>query len=134
MLKSLMLGVAVAALSVGSLQAAELKFKPGDDAKFNWASYEAYKKAVDLSGETLTISGPWLGGDKDLFMSVIAYFEAATGAKVEYAGSDSFEQQIVIDTGAGSPPNIASFRSPVSPPIWQARAILFRWETRPATG
>ncbi|WP_319529331.1 ABC transporter substrate-binding protein [uncultured Cohaesibacter sp.] len=112
MLKTLMLGVAAAALAVGGLQAAELKFKPGEDAKFNWKSYEDFKGAVDLSGETLTISGPWLGADKDLFMSVIAYFEEATGAKVEYAGSDSFEQQIVIDTGAGSAPNIAVFPQP----------------------
>ena len=112
MLKSLMLGVAAVALAAGSLQAAELKFKPGEDAKFNWKSYEDFKAAVDLSGETLTISGPWLGADKDLFSSVIAYFEEATGAKVEYAGSDSFEQQIVIDTGAGSAPNIAVFPQP----------------------
>ncbi|WP_316859812.1 ABC transporter substrate-binding protein [uncultured Cohaesibacter sp.] len=112
MLKSLMLGAAVVALSVSGLQAAELKFKPGEDAKFTWSSYEEFKNAVDLTGETLTISGPWLGADKDLFMSVIAYFEEATGSKVEYAGSDSFEQQIVIDTGAGSAPNIAVFPQP----------------------
>ena len=60
----------------------------------------------------MTISGPWLGVDKDLFMSVVAYFEEATGAKVQYAGSDSFEQQIVIDTGAGSAPNVAVFPQP----------------------
>nr|WP_319484476.1 ABC transporter substrate-binding protein [uncultured Cohaesibacter sp.] len=112
MLKKLMLGAAITALSVGSLQAAELKFKPGEDAKFNWASYEQFKSAVDLSGESMTISGPWLGADKDLFMSVVAYFEEATGAKVQYAGSDSFEQQIVIDTGAGSAPNVAVFPQP----------------------
>ena len=112
MLKTLMLGVAAAALAVGGLQAAELKFKPGEDAKFTWKSYEDFKNAVDLTGETLTISGPWLGVDKDLFTSVTAYFEEATGAKVEYAGSDSFEQQIVIDTGAGSAPNVAVFPQP----------------------
>ncbi|WP_205563260.1 ABC transporter substrate-binding protein [Cohaesibacter haloalkalitolerans] len=112
MLKKLMLGAAITALSVGSLQAAELKFKPGEDAKFNWSSYEQFKSAVDLSGESLTISGPWLGADKDLFMSVVAYFEEATGVKVQYAGSDSFEQQIVIDTGAGSAPNVAVFPQP----------------------
>ncbi len=112
MLKKLMLGAAITALSVGSLQAAELKFKPGEDAKFNWASYEQFKSAVDLSGESMTISGPWLGADKDLFMSIVAYFEEATGVKVQYAGSDSFEQQIVIDTGAGSAPNVAVFPQP----------------------
>ncbi|HEY7865388.1 MAG TPA: extracellular solute-binding protein, partial [Psychromonas sp.] len=53
-----------------------------------------------------------LGADKDLAESVIAYFEAATGADVQYAGSDSFEQQIVIDVQAGSAPNIAIFPQP----------------------
>ena len=112
MLKTLMMGVAVAALAAGSAQAMEnLKFKPGEDARFNWASYEELK-AMDLKGETITVFGPWLSVDKDLFESVIAYFEEATGANVEYAGSDSFEQQIVIDTGAGSAPNIAIFPQP----------------------
>nr|WP_321444975.1 ABC transporter substrate-binding protein [uncultured Cohaesibacter sp.] len=112
MLKTLMMGVAVAALAAGSAQAMDhLKFKPGEDARFNWASYEELKK-TDLKGETITVFGPWLSVDKDLFESVVDYFEEATGAKVEYAGSDSFEQQIVIDTGAGSAPNVAIFPQP----------------------
>ncbi len=114
MMKKILLATAVAAsLSCTSLFAADegLKFKPGEDSKFNWASYEALKE-MKLSGETITVFGPWLGPDKALIESVIAYFEAATGADVKYAGSDSFETQIVIDTQAGSPPNIAIFPQP----------------------
>ena len=51
----------------------------------------------NLSGQTVSIAGPWLTADEDSFEAVIAYFEKSTGAKVDYAGSDSFEQQIVID-------------------------------------
>ncbi len=102
---------AMLALVAGTTQAqAQLKFAPGEGA-FSWDSYEALK-AVDLSGESISILGPWLGPDKELIESVIAYFEDATGADVEYAGSDSFEQQIVIDAEAGSPPNIAIFPQP----------------------
>jgi alpha-glucoside transport system substrate-binding protein len=43
---------------------------------------------------------------------MLAYFAAATGANVQHTGSDSFEQQIVIDTQAGSPANIAVFPQP----------------------
>lgn len=68
--------------------------------------------AMDLSGQTITIFGPWLTVDQEHFEAVIAPFEEATGANVDYAGSDSFEQQIVIDTQAGSPPNIAVFPQP----------------------
>jgi alpha-glucoside transport system substrate-binding protein len=103
-------GAAALALCAGAAAAQDLKFAPGEDAKFNWASYDAFKQ--DLSGQEITILGPWLGPDKDLVESVIDYFEAATGAKVNYSGSDSFEQQIVIDAEAGSPPDIAVFPQP----------------------
>ncbi len=87
-----------------------LVFSPGE-GDFSWDSYEALT-AHDLSGQTITVFGPWLGPDKELVESVLAYFETATGADVQYSGSDSFEQQIVIDTEAGSPPNIAIFPQP----------------------
>jgi len=102
--------IAVAIFS-SSVMAASLKYAPGDDNRFNWPSYE-YLKKVDLKGDVVTIRGPWLGPDKELIESVIAYFEAATGADVQYAGSDSFEQQIAIDVQAGSAPNIAIFPQP----------------------
>ena len=100
------------ALSTGLAAAQDLKFPVGEDSRFNWQSYEDFAAANDLSGQTLTVFGPWLGPDKDLVESMLAYFEAATGAEVEYAGSDSFETQIVIDTQAGSPANIAVFPQP----------------------
>ena len=103
--------VAAAALLAGTAGAAELKFKPGEDAKFNWASFEELKK-TQLNGEQITIFGPWLGPDQQLVESVLAYFAEATGADVRYTGSDSFEQQIVVDLEAGSAPNIAIFPQP----------------------
>ena len=43
---------------------------------------------------------------------MIAYFEAATGADVEYTGGDGFEQRVMIDVEAGSPPGIAVIPQP----------------------
>ena len=37
-------------------------------------------KGPNLSGQTVTIAGPWLTGDKDSYDAVNAYFEKATGA------------------------------------------------------
>ncbi|MBO3758336.1 carbohydrate ABC transporter substrate-binding protein [Ciceribacter sp. L1K23] len=111
MKKTFLLTVAAAALLAGSVHAAELKFAPGEDSKFNWASYEELKK-TQLNGEQITIFGPWLGPDQELVESVLAYFAEATGADVRYTGSDSFEQQIVVDLEAGSAPNIAIFPQP----------------------
>jgi alpha-glucoside transport system substrate-binding protein len=102
---------ALALFAAAPLSAAELKFEPGKDARFNWANYEELKK-VDLKGETLTIFGPWRGDDEKLVNSVLDYFRTATGADVKYSSSENYEQQIVIDTEAGSPPNIAILPQP----------------------
>lgn len=111
MKKSFLMTVAAAALLAGAAHAQELKFAPGEDQKFNWASFEELKK-TQLNGEQLTVFGPWLGPDQELVESVLAYFEAATGADVRYTGSDSFEQQVVVDLEAGSAPNISIFPQP----------------------
>jgi alpha-glucoside transport system substrate-binding protein len=113
MKKLFLMTVAAAALVAGSAAAADLKFKPGEDAKFNWASFEEYKAANSaLKGQTLTIFGPWRGEDQVLFESILAYFEDATGVDVQYSSSENYEQQIVIDTQAGSPPNVAILPQP----------------------
>ena len=111
MKKMFLMTVAAAALVAGSVAAQELKFAPGEDAKFNWASFEELKK-TQLNGEQITVFGPWLGPDQVLVESVLAYFAAATGADVRYTGSDSFEQQVVVDLEAGSAPNISIFPQP----------------------
>ncbi len=112
MLKTIFAGVAAAALLTGFAQAADLKFQPDKDSNFHWKSYHDFAGKNDLKGQKLTIFGPWRGQDQDLFMSVVAYFEKATGAKVDYSSSENYEQQIVIDTQAGSPPNIAILPQP----------------------
>jgi len=90
-------GVTASLMASTAATAADLVFPPGE-GDFNWDSYEALK-ATD-------------GPDQELVESVLAYFAEATGADVKYSGSDSFEQQIMIDAEAGSAPNIAVFPQP----------------------
>ena len=59
-----------------------------------------------------------------MFRSVIAYFAEATGAEAIYTGSDSFEQQIVVDAEAGAAPNIAVFPQPGLAADMAARGLL----------
>ncbi|SFR17112.1 ABC transporter substrate-binding protein [Poseidonocella sedimentorum] len=107
-----MASAAALALVAGMAQAQDLKFPVGE-GPFSWDSYTAWAdSAPDLSGQTVTVSGPWLTPEDDIFRSAVAYFADATGAEVIYTGSDSFEQQIVIDAEAGSPPNVAVFPQP----------------------
>ena len=111
MKKTLMLGVALSALALTAPALAELKFKPGEDARFNWANFDELKK-VDLKGETLSIFGPWRGEDEASFESFSTISVEATGVTINYSSSENYEQQIVIDTQAGSPPNIAILPQP----------------------
>ena len=76
----LALGVAALALALTTPALAELKYKPGEDARFNWANFEDLKK-VDLKGETLSIFGPWRGDDEAHIQVVLEYFREATGAE-----------------------------------------------------
>ncbi|MEN8888103.1 MAG: ABC transporter substrate-binding protein [Celeribacter marinus] len=84
----LLTGAAVAALSIGAAS------------------------AQDLSGQVITVAGPWLSPESETIAKIFDIFEEKTGAEVKYVGSDSFEQQIVIDAEAGSAPNVAVFPQP----------------------
>jgi alpha-glucoside transport system substrate-binding protein len=108
---ALMASAAAIALTAAGATAQDLRFPVGE-GDFNWDSYQSFADAHDLSGESVSISGPWTGLDADLFESVAAYFEEATGATVNYSGSDSFESDFVIAAQAGSAPDMAVFPQP----------------------
>ena len=108
---SLYASAAVLALAAASAQAQDLPFAIGE-GDFAWDSYNDFADQYDLSGETVEITGPWTGNEKEKVDAVFAYFAEATGASVNYSGSDSFEQDIVISTRAGTAPNLAVFPQP----------------------
>ena len=62
--------------------------------------------------EQVTVFGPWLGPDQENVEAVLSAFADASGHDVRYVGSDSFEQQIMVDAEAGSAPNVAVFPQP----------------------
>ena len=107
----LALGAAALALALATPGfAADLKYPPGE-GPFHWGDFDALK-TVDLKGETLTIFGPWRGDDEAHIQVVLEYFRQATGADVKYSSSENYEQQVVIDTEAGSPANISILPQP----------------------
>ncbi len=99
------------ALPTTALAADDLLFPIGA-GPFDWAGYEAFAAAHDFTGETLTMIGVGTGDDAARLRNLYAYFTHATGAAVQYSGSESFEQDIVIATRAGSAPHIATFPQP----------------------
>ncbi|MCF6304440.1 MAG: ABC transporter substrate-binding protein [Rhodobacteraceae bacterium] len=77
-----------------------------------------------LAGEQITVFGPWLGPDQENVEAVLAGFAAASGADVRYVGSDSFEQQILVDAEAGSAANVSAFPQPGLASDMAARGFL----------
>ncbi len=107
----LIVSTCVLALAAGGAFAQDLKFPIGEGA-FNWDSYKAFDEATNLDGQEITMFGPWRGEDQVLVETMLAYFTAASGVKVNYSSSENYEQQIVIDTQAGSPPDVAVLPQP----------------------
>ena len=115
---------AALALLAGGAAAQDLMMEPGSDDRFDWGSFDAFAAAHDLSGEELTINGTWTGLDAANLRRVLAFFEEATGATVEYSGSESFEQDIVIAIQADSAPNVSVFPQPGLAADMAARGAL----------
>ncbi len=76
------------------------------------------------AAEQVTVFGPWLGPDQESVEAVLAEFAAQTGNDVRYVGSDSFEQQIVVDAEAGSAANVSVFPQPGLAADMAARGFL----------
>ena len=65
MKNNLFAGAAALALFAGAASAQDLKFAPGEDARFHWDSYEALK-SMDLRVRKCRSSAPGLGPTKTL--------------------------------------------------------------------
>jgi alpha-glucoside transport system substrate-binding protein len=105
-------GVATLALLAGAAYGdGHQPFAIGE-GDFSWDSYNEIADKYDLTGQTVEITGAWTGNEKEKVDKIFSYFESATGATVNYSGSDSFEQDIVISARSGSAPNLAAFPQP----------------------
>jgi alpha-glucoside transport system substrate-binding protein len=68
--------------------------------------------ASAVTAEQITVFGTWLSPEAEIVEEIFDIFEERTGHEVSYVGSDSFEQQVMIDAEAGSAPNISIFPQP----------------------
>lgn len=110
MRKTLAVAVSAAVLSTAATAGGHLPFSK-DDTRFSWDSLSKFE-GMDLSGQEIRFDGPWISGDEENLKTVIAYFENATGASVQYNGSNDFEQLVLVDMKAGNSPNIAAWPQP----------------------
>ncbi|RYH03857.1 carbohydrate ABC transporter substrate-binding protein [Salipiger sp. IMCC34102] len=103
--------ITLLAVSAGAASAQDLIVEKGE-GDFSWSALEEFAANHDYSGETLNVTGATTGDDAQRYRNLYAYFEDATGATVEYSGSESFEQDIVIASQAGGLPDVALFPQP----------------------
>ena len=108
--KTLAVAISAALVSSAAVAAGHLPFSK-DDNRFSWDSLAKFE-SMDLSGQEIRFDGPWISGDEENLKNVLAYFEEATGAKVQYNGSNDFEQLVLVDMKAGNSPNIAAWPQP----------------------
>ncbi|MCA1775923.1 MAG: ABC transporter substrate-binding protein [Paracoccaceae bacterium] len=101
----------VVALGATSAFAQDLLYPKGD-GDFSWDALDAFAAEHDYSGETMDVTGATTGDDAQRYRNLYAYFADATGATVNYSGSESFEQDIVIAGQAGGLPDVALFPQP----------------------
>ncbi len=70
---------------------------------------------VDLSGTSVTISGPESSEEEaGSFQDTVDIFAERTGIDIAYTGARDFEEQIVAQAVGGNPPDIAVFPQPGS--------------------
>lgn len=98
-------------LSVGIVAAQDDLLFPIGEGPFTWSDLDQFNE-MDFAGEEVVLFGPWLLNEAEAVEAIVEYFNQATGANVVYLGSDSFEQQIVVDVQGGNPPNLAAFPQP----------------------
>jgi alpha-glucoside transport system substrate-binding protein len=98
-------------LSVGIVAAQDDLLFPIGEGPFTWSDLDQFNE-MDFAGEEVVFFGPWLLNEAEAVEAIVEYFNQATGANVVYLGSDSFEQQIVVDVQGGNPPNLAAFPQP----------------------
>lgn len=84
---------------------------PIGEGDFTWSDLDRFNE-MDFGGEEVTFFGPWLRTEGEAVEEIVKYFNQATNSNVVYIGSDSFEQQVIIDIQGGNPPNLAAFPQP----------------------
>ncbi len=109
---SLCAGVFVVAACSSSSTPTPATPAPTSGGGGSMAPTEGASATPDLSGKTVTVGGAFVDVEADRFNEAMKPFEDATGAKVEYSGDKSFEQNLNVQVQAGNPPDVALLPQP----------------------
>ena len=96
-----------AAIPAVTAQDGEVPWTVGE-GPFSWGELENFE-GFDMGGEEVVFFGPWTSGDGENLAEVVDVFNSVvTNGSVTYIGSDSLEQQLVIDCDSGDMANVVA--------------------------
>jgi alpha-glucoside transport system substrate-binding protein len=72
----------------------------------------------DLTGQTVTVIGTWGGDEEKAFRSMVAPWEASTGAKVAYTGTRDINTVLTTGVASGVLPDLAGLPGPGQMAQW----------------
>jgi alpha-glucoside transport system substrate-binding protein len=72
----------------------------------------------DLAGQSVTVIGTWGGDEQKAFLSMVAPWEAQTGAKVNYTGTRDLNTVLTTGVASGVLPDLAGLPGPGQMTQW----------------
>jgi alpha-glucoside transport system substrate-binding protein len=72
----------------------------------------------DLTGQSVTVIGTWGGDEEKAFKSMVAPWEASTGAKVNYTGTRDLNTVLTTGVASGVLPDLAGLPGPGQMTQW----------------
>jgi alpha-glucoside transport system substrate-binding protein len=104
---------AVGASSSGSSGGSSAGSSGGAAAGGSEDSCDTWKTVYgDIKGKTISLYTSIIAPEDQPYKDSYKPFEDCTGAKIKYEGSKEFEEQVVVRTKAGTPPDVALLPQP----------------------
>jgi alpha-glucoside transport system substrate-binding protein len=73
----------------------------------------------DLTGQSVSVIGTWGGSEQDAFLQMVAPWEQATGAKVNYTGTRDINTILTTGVASGVLPDLAGLPGPGQMAQWK---------------
>lgn len=96
---------------------------PGASSSGEAMSPEPSAGGEDLTGQSVSVIGTWGGSEQDAFLQMVAPWEEATGAKVNYTGTRDINTILTTGVASGVLPDLAGLPGPGQMAQWKDSLI-----------
>ncbi len=113
-----LIALVAAACSSSSATSTPAATTAGSAAPSAAMSAEPSSSGEDLTGQSVTVIATWGGSEQDAFMQMVAPWEQATGAKVNYTGTRDINTVLTTGVASGVLPDLAGLPGPAQMVQW----------------